>query len=114
MDGSAKINGNAAAPANPPKIRFHWKKFPPFATLIKISITGTKDEVFKMVENIKKLIEPYEIDVFPAFIPQAKGKYGVNGIIKINKKNWPNTNLIEKLRSLPMNVLVNVDPDSLI
>lgn len=88
--------------------------FPPFSTLIKISISGAKPEVLKLVENITKLIEPYTIDVFPAFIPQEKGKYGINGIIKIKGKNWPEKQLVEKLKNLPMNVLVNVDPDSLI
>jgi primosomal protein N' (replication factor Y) len=88
--------------------------FPPFTTLIKISIFGTKDEVLEMVENIQKIIEPYTIDVFPAFIPQSKGKYGVNGIIKIPGGKWPDNELREKLKILPIDVLVNVDPDSLI
>jgi len=88
--------------------------FPPFTTLIKISISGTKDEVLQMVENIQKIIEPHNIDIFPAFIPQSKGKYGVNGIIKIPGGKWPDKNLYDKLKTLPIDVLVNVDPDSLI
>ncbi len=88
--------------------------FPPFTTLIKISISGSKNEVLEFVENIQKMIEPYEIDIFPAFIPQAKGKYGVNGIIKIPGGKWPDKDLYNKLKALPIEVLVNVDPDSLI
>lgn len=88
--------------------------FPPFSTLIKMSISGSKNEVLELVEKIQKIIEPYEIDVFPAFIPQAKGKYGVNGIIKIPRDKWPNKDLYDKLKMLPMDVLINVDPDSLI
>ena len=97
--------------------------FPPFATLIKVSISGTKDDVMKYAENIHHLIEPYEIDIFPAFIPQSKGKYGVNGIIKIDDRKhnhtehaggWPDKDLHNKLKALPMDILINVDPDSLI
>lgn len=94
--------------------------FPPFSTLIKITITGTRDEVMQMIENIQKIVEPYEINVFPAFIPHSKGKYGVNGIIKIPRERhssaggWPEKELCDKLKSLPMEVTVNVDPDSLI
>ncbi len=97
--------------------------FPPFTALIKISISGTKDEVLGLVENIQKIIEPHNIDIFPAFIPQSKGKYGVNGIIKIpgekpvhaeHAGGWPDKDLHDKLKTLPINVLVNVDPDSLI
>jgi primosomal protein N' (replication factor Y) len=88
--------------------------FPPFTTLIKITITGTKDEVLTLIENIQKTVEPYNMDIFPAFIPQSKGKYGVNGIIKIPSRKWPDKDLFEKLKILHINVLVNVDPDSLI
>jgi len=88
--------------------------FPPFSTLIKISISGTKNEVLEFVENIQQMIEPYEINIFPAFIPQSKGKYGVNGIIKIPREKWPDTELYEKLKQLPLDILINVDPDSLI
>jgi primosomal protein N' (replication factor Y) len=88
--------------------------FPPFSILLKISISGSKNEVLESVENIQKLIEPYEMDVFPAFIPQAKGKYGMNGIIKISREKWPDKELYDKLKKLPLNVLINVDPDSLI
>jgi primosomal protein N' (replication factor Y) len=89
-------------------------RYPPFSNLIKISITGAKNEVVPFVEGFQKQIEPYEIDVFPAFIPQAKNKYSVNGIIKVPEREWPNTKLLEKLKALPPNFSVNVDPDSLI
>lgn len=89
-------------------------KYPPYTTLIKLSISGEKEHVLKLVEELHKLIEPYEIDIFPAFIPQSKGKYGVNGIIKVVEGQWPNDILVQKLRQLPMNVSINVDPDSLI
>ncbi len=88
--------------------------FPPFATLIKISITGDKNKVLEMGENIQKIIGPHNIDIFPAFIPQSKGKYAVNGIIKIPNGKWPDNELRNKFKLLPMDVLVNVDPDSLI
>ena len=68
----------------------------------------------ELVESIQKLIDPYEIDVFPAFIPQSKGQYGVNGIIKIPYGKWPDNDLYNKLKNLPPNILINVDPDSLI
>ena len=89
-------------------------RYPPFTNLIKVSIIGAKDEIVPFVEGFQKEIEPYEIDVFPAFIPQARNKYSVNGIIKVPHSEWPNTKLIERLKALPLNFSVNVDPDSLI
>lgn len=88
--------------------------FPPFTTLIKISISGTKDKVMKIIDELQHIISPHEIDVFPAFIPQSKGKFGINGIIKIPQSKWIDNELFKKLKSLPIEVTVNVDPDSLI
>ncbi len=88
--------------------------YPPFSTLIKISILGNKHEIMNLTENLHKIVEPYEIDIFPAFIPQAKGKFSVNGVIKIPEGKWPDNMLSEKLKNLPINYSVNVDPESLI
>ncbi len=101
--------------------------YPPFSTLIKISVSGTKDEISELMEKLQKNIEPEEIEIFPAFVPQIKGKFAVNGLIKIpageparldedssRSGGWPNKTLAEKLKSLPMNFSVNVDPESLI
>ncbi len=89
-------------------------RYPPFSTLIRISITGTKQEIILMGEKVSEMIQPYEMDVFPAFIPGGQGKFTMNGIIKITDTTWPDAELVSKLKSLPMNVSVNVDPDSLI
>ena len=60
------------------------------------------------------MIIPYEMDIFPAFIPRKKGEFSVNGIIKIPEEKWPDAKIVERLKSLPMNVSVNVDPESLL
>ena len=88
--------------------------YPPFSILIKVNIIGTKAEVMEAVEKLQKSIEPYEIDIFPAFIPQSKGKYSVNGVVKIKKEDWPNEKLLGVFKALPQNYTVNVDPESLL
>jgi len=89
-------------------------RYPPFSTLIKISVMGTKNEVLEETEKVQKMIVPYEMDVFPAFIPRKKAVYSINGIIKIPEGKWPDKNIAERLKSLPMHFSVNVDPDSLL
>ncbi len=88
--------------------------YPPFSTLIKISVIGSKNQIAELVENLHKTIEPYTIDIFPAFIPQAKGKFGINGVTKIPEGKWPDNGLSNKLKNLTINYIVNIDPDSLI
>jgi primosomal protein N' (replication factor Y) len=89
-------------------------KYPPFSILIKISVSGSKDEIVNLTEKLHAAIAPYEIDIFPAFVPHTKGKYGINGIIKVPTHDWPHKQLLAILRSLPINFSINVDPDSLL
>ncbi|MFA6340809.1 MAG: primosomal protein N' [Candidatus Paceibacterota bacterium] len=89
-------------------------KYPPFSTLVKISVTGNRNNIVSLMENLQKHIGDYELDIFPAFIPQKKGQFSMNGVIKVPEGKWPDNGLIEVLRSLSPNFTVNVDPDSLI
>jgi len=89
-------------------------KYPPFTTLIKITLEGEKNQIVKEMDSIQTLLEPYEVDVFPAFTYSKRGKNVLHGLIKIERKNWVDEILLEKLKSLPPNILIKVDPDSLL
>jgi primosomal protein N' len=88
--------------------------YPPFMTLVKISIEGKKDAIAEQMAQIQKDIEPHEIDIFPAFTGAARGNSIIHGLIKIAPESWPHIDLIGKLRTLPPNVSVKVDPESLL
>ncbi len=88
--------------------------YPPFTTLIKISLTGDRDFVISEMEKLQKIIEPHNIDVFPAFIPGLAGKYIMHGLIKIKRGEWIDETLLAKLQILPLSYSVNVDPESLL
>ncbi len=88
--------------------------YPPFMTLIKISIEGKKDRIAEEMAGIQKIVEPYEIDIFPAFTGAIRGNSIIHGLLKVPPENWPDLELAEKLRNLPQNVSVKVDPESLL
>ena len=88
--------------------------YPPFMTLIKISIEGKKENISEAMAGIQKMIEPYEVDIFPAFTGTTRGNSIIHGLIKIAPESWPNLDLVSKLQSLPPNVSVKVDPESLL
>ncbi len=88
--------------------------YPPFSTLIKITIEGKKEKIAANMAEVQELLEPREIDVFPAFTSTVRGNSIIHGIIKLPEGGWTNSDLIEKLRSLPPNVKVKVDPESLL
>ena len=88
--------------------------YPPFMTLIKISIEGKKDKIATEIAEIQKNIEPYEIDIFPAFTGASRGNSIIHGLLKILPENWPDMELVSKLQALPPHVSVKVDPESLL
>jgi primosomal protein N' (replication factor Y) len=88
--------------------------FPPFKTLIKITLEGDKESIVAEMSSIQKNLEPQTVDIFPAFTHTVKGKYILHGLMRIPSGRWPDRDLSDKLRALPPYVKVNIDPDSLL
>jgi primosomal protein N' (replication factor Y) len=88
--------------------------YPPFSVLIKITLEGKKDDIVKTMEETQTHLEPYEVDVFPAFTNTVKGNYVLHGLIRLERNAWVDTTLLSKLRSLPPSVSIKVDPDTLL
>lgn len=89
-------------------------RYPPCGTLIKISIEGKKDPIAHQMAEIQKILEPYTIDIFPAFTASIRGNSVIHGLIKIEPHTWPNMTLMNKLRALPPSVKVKINPESLL
>jgi primosomal protein N' (replication factor Y) len=88
--------------------------YPPFSVPIKITLQGDKKTVLAGMEQMQKEMAPYEVDIFPAFIPINKGKFSMHGLIKIKRNEWVDNDLLHKLNSLPPQYTINVDPESLL
>jgi primosomal protein N' (replication factor Y) len=88
--------------------------YPPFKTLIKITISGKRNIITEQMEKIKNDLSPIEIDIFPAFTRNKKGEEVLHGIIKIEQNQWPEINLLQKLRFLPPFVSINIDPETML
>ncbi len=88
--------------------------YPPFRTLIKMTIEGKKDPIAILMADIRTKIEPYDIDIFPAFTATVRGNSIIHGLIKVEPSAWTDKELAATLRSLPPNVSVKVDPESLL
>lgn len=92
------------------------KKFnyPPYSTLIKLTLEGKKDEIVKEMENVQNTLDPYEVEVFPAFTHTVRGNYVLHGLIRLPRDKWPNSDLSFKLRSLSPSIMIKVDPETLL
>lgn len=95
---------------------------PPFFTHIKVTIEGQKKVISDVMHSIQNSVEKistetqlgFELEVFPAFIHTLKGKSVLHGLIRLKRNTWPHAELAKFLQSLPPNVTVKVNPDSLL
>lgn len=89
-------------------------EYPPFSMLIKITISGEKKKISEEMQKLEKYLAPCHVAIFPAFTPFAKGKFSMHALIKIPRNSWIDQILLEKLRNLPPQFSINVDPESLL
>lgn len=88
--------------------------YPPFTTLIKITIEGKRDEIVRDMEKAQTILEPYEVEVFPAFTHTVKGQSVLHGLVRIPREKWVDHSLVSKLRALSPAITVKVDPETLL
>jgi primosomal protein N' len=88
--------------------------FPPFSRLIKLTIEGKKDSISKQMQIIRDMLSPHNVEIFPAFTSTVRGNFVIHGLIKVLPVIWPDRSLVDKLRELPSNVTIKIDPESLL
>ena len=89
-------------------------KYPPFTTLIKLTLEGKKDSIVKEMEEAQNILDPYEVEVFPAFTHTVRGNYVLHGLLRLPTEKWPDIDILQKLRSLSPAVVIKVDPETLL
>jgi primosomal protein N' (replication factor Y) len=89
--------------------QFHY---PPFSTLIKVTVEGTKDSSTAIFEQLIAAIQPQNVSVFPAFVKTGPKKHALHGLIKVPRGGWPDKKLGEVLTQLPRNSTININPES--
>ena len=82
--------------------------------LIKITARNSREAILSDVHLIEKTLEAYDPLIFPAFVELVKNKVVMHALIKINRETWVDHPLLASLRSLPLHITVNVDPESLL
>lgn len=88
--------------------------YPPYGTIIKITLRGKRDEVSSEIERLKKFLEKYAPIVPGTMAREPKNVFRMHMILKLAENNWPNSELISKLRALPQQFSIEVNPDHLL
>ncbi|MES2135283.1 MAG: hypothetical protein V4449_03530 [Patescibacteria group bacterium] len=88
--------------------------YPPFTTFLGLLWKGTKAQVEKKSLYITELFS--DTDLVGPLSPVAIGKseWQARAVIRVERKKWPDTLLAERLRALPPDIEVTVDPDEIV
>ncbi len=86
--------------------------YPPYSTIIKIILRGTKEEFPEKIALLKTFLAPFEIITPNTVSKEPKNTYRTHAILKLT--TWPDEKLITKLRALPPEFTIDVNPDHLL
>ncbi|MFA6314873.1 MAG: hypothetical protein WC648_00675 [Candidatus Paceibacterota bacterium] len=89
-------------------------QYPPYTVLVKITIEGEKEKISKQMAVIQKILDPADLNIFPAFTSTVRGKSVIHGLLSIESHSWPDPVLIDKIRQMPPDVSVKINPESLL
>ena len=87
--------------------------YPPFTVLIRVSIGGTKQTMNTHIAHVQKFFSDWKPYTYAGAGTRANVRR-THILIKVPVVSWPNTNLLKKLRSLPLSFDIDVNPDSVL
>lgn len=91
----------------------HALLYPPYATFVLLSYTGTKIETEGIEKTLEEVFKSFEIQFYSA--PQSSSQKTLRyGLIRVLSKNWPNSDLLTRLRSLPPYIKIEINPDRIV
>ncbi len=87
--------------------------YPPYTVIIKISVFGTQEVCKERMEEVKKVLLPYEVVSFSRFLRAPQGKFVLHGFLRVRSEEWPDGDLVSKLQLLGDGCIVTIDPDTI-
>jgi primosomal protein N' (replication factor Y) len=90
--------------------------YPPFSTLIKLTIAGHPDSVSRTLERVREKLVTFNPEIYPSFASRARGKHVYNILLTLpinSSQAWINDELLQILESLPPAIAIDVAPRSI-
>lgn len=88
--------------------------YPPYGTIIKITVRGTRAELPSEMEKLKTFLAEYEPIVPQTMNREQKNTFRLHLILKLAEGAWLDEKLLAKLRTLPPQFTIEVNPDHLL
>lgn len=108
------LGGNLAEFAkNELSIRKNFS-YPPYGTIIKITIRGARAELPSTMEKLRTFLTEYDPIAPQTINRDSKNTFRTHLILRIPESAWPEKRLLAKLRALPPQFTVEVNPDHLL
>ncbi len=88
--------------------------YPPFSVFIKFTFEGKQEDGVAAMETVEHTFSDFHPVAFPAFIARTKGKYRMHALLSIPTEKWPDETIIARIKALPPEIVVRIDPESVI
>lgn len=87
--------------------------YPPYSVFIVLSWMGTKEQTQTIEELVKKSLNELDVQYYSA--PHSSALKTIRyGLLRVEAKQWPNTDTMAKLRGLPQCIKIEVNPDKIV
>lgn len=88
--------------------------YPPYVTFIGLSWTGTEKECARLRAYVLSMAEG--VDLVGPLPPECldKNRLVERAVIRVPRGEWPNEVLAEKIKTLPPEISITVDPDEIV
>ncbi len=87
--------------------------YPPFATLILLSWKGSREFIAKTEVEITTLLSDHQPHCYSHPLSDNKASLR-HCLIRIPGNRWPEEALLQRLRSLPPHIKIQIDPDQIV
>ncbi|MEX0930247.1 MAG: primosomal protein N' [Candidatus Paceibacterota bacterium] len=88
--------------------------YPPFSTLVKITRRGAQNKVEADMKWLQEKIGPDRITMYAGSPPIVRGKFVMNGLVKVPRERWIDHELLALLHSLPPQFIIQIDPTDIL
>lgn len=88
--------------------------YPPYGAIIKITLRGKRAEIASEMERLKAFLGGYSPIVPGTMAKEPKNIFRMHMILKLTASAWPDSELLAKLRALPPQFTIEVNPDHLL
>ncbi len=88
--------------------------YPPFSTFIKITVSGSAAVVEEEMKEIERVFAPFGLSGRSHLMHTGKNIYMMHAFLRIDRSEWPKNDIVALLKTLPPDITVTVDPESIL